>query len=128
MFKKRKREEEVGEEVIPDGNIIPEEKVAEAEQEEQPEQEEQEKAPDPEDARKAGYEEGKAAGYEEGKAAGYEEGFKAGEIKGRNARIEELLSERNDSDGLPHPGGSGSATARRRPASIFDLARDAGGR
>lgn len=49
----------------------------------------------------------------------------AGELKGRNARIDELITEENASDGVPHPGsGNGSFNTNRAP-SIFDLARKA---
>lgn len=49
----------------------------------------------------------------------------AGELKGRNARIDELIAEENASDGVPHPGsGNGSFNTNRAP-SIFDLARNA---
>lgn len=47
-----------------------------------------------------------------------------GEIMGRNARIEELLADRCQDDGVPHPCGSGRALSGRT-ASIFDIARDA---
>lgn len=52
------------------------------------------------------------------------EAAEAGEIKGRNARIEELIESGQEGDGVPHPVGGGSFSAGRRP-SIFDLARDA---
>lgn len=46
-----------------------------------------------------------------------------GEIRGRNARIAELMREIHDSDGVPHPG-SGRQTFRQpTPSSIFDLAK-----
>lgn len=49
----------------------------------------------------------------------------AGEIRGRNAAIEERLLTRNDSDGIPHPGGGHGAGATTHAFSIFDLARSA---
>lgn len=49
----------------------------------------------------------------------------AGEIRGRNAAIEERLMTRNDSDGIPHPGGGHGAGATTHAFSIFDLARSA---
>lgn len=49
----------------------------------------------------------------------------AGEIRGRNAAIEERLLTRNDSDGIPHPGGGHGAGATTHTFSIFDLARSA---
>lgn len=53
--------------------------------------------------------------------------FADGELKGRNTQIEEKYMRPEDSDGLPHPSGKGSASrSARRVASIFDLARDAG--
>lgn len=53
--------------------------------------------------------------------------FADGELKGRNTQIEEKYMRPEDSDGLPHPSGKGSANrSARRVASIFDLARDAG--
>lgn len=48
-----------------------------------------------------------------------------GEIRGRNAAIEERLLTRNDSDGIPHPGGGHGAGATTHAFSIFDLARSA---
>lgn len=48
---------------------------------------------------------------------------KAGELAGRNAGIEELLDSNFDSDGLPHPGAT--QTASPLAPSIFRLARDA---
>lgn len=48
----------------------------------------------------------------------------AGEIRGRNARIEEIMAEQQD-DGVPHPGSGSGAVETRRPPSIFDLARKA---
>lgn len=47
-----------------------------------------------------------------------------GEIMGRNARIEELLADRCQDDGVPHPCSSGRAMSDRT-ASIFDIAREA---
>lgn len=49
----------------------------------------------------------------------------AGELRGRNAAIEESLLTRNDSDGIPHPGGGHGAGAATHTFSIFDLARSA---
>lgn len=49
----------------------------------------------------------------------------AGELRGRNAAIEERLLTRNDSDGIPHPGGGHGAGATTHAFSIFDLARSA---
>lgn len=49
----------------------------------------------------------------------------AGELRGRNAAIEERLLTRNDSDGIPHPGGGHGAGAATHTFSIFDLARSA---
>ena len=46
-----------------------------------------------------------------------------GLLQGRNEAIEEHLRQRDDSDGIPHPGCGQSAASR--PASIFDLAREA---
>lgn len=46
-----------------------------------------------------------------------------GEIAGRNARIEELYLQPEESDGLPHPISSGNATGSGNATSIFDLAR-----
>lgn len=63
----------------------------------------------------------KGADYERAVAMASE----AGEIKGRNARISELLKEESESDGVPHPGcGSGAFNPDRVP-SIFELARKA---
>lgn len=46
-----------------------------------------------------------------------------GEIRGRNARIAELMREIHDSDGVPHPGSGPQSIRRPGPASIFDLAK-----
>lgn len=48
----------------------------------------------------------------------------AGEIRGRNARIDELKQVVTD-DGVPHPGASGGSPLTGRTPSIFDLAREA---
>lgn len=48
----------------------------------------------------------------------------AGEIKGRNARIDELIATGPDDDGVPHPGVS-SGPLRKNAPSIFDIARTA---
>lgn len=49
----------------------------------------------------------------------------AGELKGRNARIEELMAEEDESDGVPHPGTGSGRLGNRRVPSIFELARNA---
>ena len=46
----------------------------------------------------------------------------AGELKGRNARIEELMIQEEDGDGVPHPGNANAPDSGRAP-SIFELAR-----
>lgn len=48
-----------------------------------------------------------------------------GEIRGRNAGIEETYMRPEESDGLPHLSGGGTARSGKRVASIFDLARNA---
>lgn len=53
-----------------------------------------------------------------------EEATLAGELRGRNARIEELMNEEAEGDGVPHPqSGSGLFNSRRAP-SIFELAKE----
>lgn len=60
--------------------------------------------------------------YQRAVTAAYAEG----ELKGRNNQIEEKYMKAADSDGLPHPAGTGSATrSGKRFSSIFDLAREA---
>ena len=49
----------------------------------------------------------------------------AGEIRGRNARIEELMTEESEGDGVPHPDTGGGSFKTGRLPSIFDLARNA---
>ena len=51
------------------------------------------------------------------------EAGEAGEVRGRNARIDELIREEEEDDGVPHPG-TGGAPDVRTP-NIFDLARAA---
>lgn len=53
-----------------------------------------------------------------------EEAEIAGEVRGRNAKIDELRNAVTD-DGLPHPGAGGGGSIPNRTPSIFDLARDA---
>ena len=53
-----------------------------------------------------------------------EEAEIAGEVRGRNAKIDELRNAVTD-DGLPHPGAGGGGSIPNRAPSIFDLARDA---
>ncbi len=48
-----------------------------------------------------------------------------GELRGRNAKIAELMKEIHDSDGLPHPSAGQGAKLSPRPSNIFDLAREA---
>jgi hypothetical protein len=48
------------------------------------------------------------------------------ELKGRNEAIEERIRLFDETDGLPHPGGGDAGmSTKRRPMSIFDLARGA---
>lgn len=51
-----------------------------------------------------------------------EQATTAGELKGRNARIEELMEE--EGDGVPHPTGGSGTFNRTRTPSIFDLAKE----
>lgn len=61
----------------------------------------------------------KGADYQRAVAAAAE----AGEVKGRNASIDELITDHFSDDGVPHPQGNAPVGYNRNP-SIFDLARE----
>lgn len=48
-----------------------------------------------------------------------------GEVRGRNAKIQEQLRQGRRGDGLPQLGGKNSKPAKKKPESIFDIAKEA---
>ncbi len=48
-----------------------------------------------------------------------------GEVRGRNAKIQEQLRQGIRGDGLPQLGGKNSKPAKKKPESIFDIAKEA---